>query len=131
MMSSAMGKRPPQPPAGTHYETLGITPEATPEQVRRAYRALARKHHPDVSAEPDGGARFAQIQTAYAVLIDPERRREYDAGLAAASSEARTGPPGTPHFTWRNIAAESGAPDPDERSELDDLYDAFFGSQGD
>ena len=124
---------PPPPPApGTHYETLGITPKATSEQVRRAYRALARRHHPDVSAEPDAGARFAHLQTAYAVLIDPERRREYDAALAAASSEARTGPAGgTAHYTWRNIAAESGAPHPDERSELDDLYDAFFGPRGD
>jgi curved DNA-binding protein CbpA len=133
-----MGKRPrssepasPPPAGGTHYDTLGITPKATSEQIRRAYRALARRHHPDVNPAPDAAAMFAQVQTAYAVLIDPERRRQYDAALAAAALEARTSPAGTAHYTWRNIATETVAPDPNERSELDDLYDAFFGSQGD
>lgn len=119
----------------THYETLGVSPKATPEQIRKAYRALARKFHPDVSTEADAAAKFAQVQTAYAVLIDVERRRQYDASLAAGSAEARTTHSGTAHYSWRNIATES-SPSPEEgagrgRTELDDLYDAFFGGWGD
>ena len=137
-----MGKRrrqsapsPDQPaPGATHYETLGITPKATSDQVRRAYRALARQHHPDVSPAPDAAARFAQVQTAYAVLIDPERRLQYDAALSAASSETRPGSAGgagTAHYTWRNIATEASADDRAGRTDLDDLYDAFFGPRSD
>ncbi len=77
-----------------HYEVLGLTRAAKPSQVRAAYRSLARKHHPDVSKEPDAGERFVRINEAYEVLSDPERRNAYDQILdkhanAAAAEQRR------------------------------------------
>ena len=62
-----------------HYETLGVSADATDEEIKRAYRKLARLHHPD--ANPGDGAaesRFKEVAAAYEVLSDPERRSRYD-----------------------------------------------------
>ncbi|MBI1755548.1 MAG: DnaJ domain-containing protein [Fimbriimonas ginsengisoli] len=64
------------------YKVLGVEPRATPETLRRAYRKLARSHHPDVSDAPDAHESMARINEAFETLIDPARREEYDAGLA-------------------------------------------------
>jgi curved DNA-binding protein len=61
-----------------YYEVLGVGRDATQNQIKRAYRKLARKYHPDVSKEPDAGAKFKEIGEAYAVLRDPEKRAAYD-----------------------------------------------------
>jgi curved DNA-binding protein len=55
-----------------YYKTLGVARDATPDQIKRAYRKLARKYHPDVSKEPDAEARFKEINEAQEVLKDPE-----------------------------------------------------------
>ncbi|HTI32690.1 MAG TPA: DnaJ C-terminal domain-containing protein [Miltoncostaea sp.] len=60
------------------YDVLGVARDASQEDVRRAYRRLARSHHPDVSKEPDAETRFKDISEAYDVLRDPERRAAYD-----------------------------------------------------
>ena len=57
-----------------YYELLGVPRNATADQIRSAYRKLARQHHPDVSQAADGAERFKQITEAYEVLSDPERR---------------------------------------------------------
>ncbi|MEV6930056.1 DnaJ C-terminal domain-containing protein [Dactylosporangium sp. NPDC051485] len=62
------------------YEVLGVARGAGRDEIQRAYRRLARLHHPDVSAEPGAEERFKEITAAYRVLADPKRRREYDAG---------------------------------------------------
>jgi curved DNA-binding protein len=61
-----------------YYATLGIERTASPEDIKRAYRKLARKFHPDVSKEPDAEARFKEVAEANAVLSDPEKRVAYD-----------------------------------------------------
>lgn len=61
-----------------YYKVLGIAPDATPDDVKKAYRRLARKFHPDVSKEPDAEAKFKEVGEAYEVLKDPEKRAEYD-----------------------------------------------------
>lgn len=61
-----------------YYEVLGVSRDATPDDIRRAYRALARKLHPDVNKEPDAEARFKEINEANAVLSDAEKRAVYD-----------------------------------------------------
>lgn len=67
------------------YEALGVEPTATAEEIRAAYRALAREHHPDMGGD---GERMAAVNTAYAVLSDPERRAAYDAtGEADAAAQ--------------------------------------------
>lgn len=61
-----------------YYKVLGVERTASPEEIARAYRRLARKHHPDVSKSADGEARFRQVCEANEVLKDPEKRARYD-----------------------------------------------------
>jgi curved DNA-binding protein len=61
-----------------YYETLGLTRNAGADDIKRAYRKLARKYHPDVSKERNAEARFKDVQEAYEVLKDPEKRAAYD-----------------------------------------------------
>lgn len=65
----------------THYDVLGVDRKATPDEIRASYRRLALKHHPDRSKAPDAATKFATIADAYAVVGDPDRRREYDVML--------------------------------------------------
>jgi len=61
-----------------YYQTLGVSRTCTPDEIRRAYRRLARRYHPDVCREPDAEDKFKQIGEAYAVLSDPGKRARYD-----------------------------------------------------
>lgn len=66
------------------YKTLGVSKEASQEEIRRAYRKLARKHHPDANRDDSKAEeRFKEIQHAYEILSNPEKRREYDQGPRA------------------------------------------------
>jgi DnaJ-class molecular chaperone len=69
----------------THYKTLGLTNAASMAEIRRAYRVLARRYHPDVN--PDGASDeiFKEISIAYAILSDPEKRKQYDVELQQAA----------------------------------------------
>lgn len=61
-----------------YYETMGIKRDATQDEIKRAYRKLARKYHPDVSKESDAEKKFKEVGEAYEVLKDPEKRAAYD-----------------------------------------------------
>lgn len=63
-----------------HYEALGVTREATPEEIKKAYRRLARELHPDVNPSPEAAERFKEVTHAYDVLSDPDQRQNYDMG---------------------------------------------------
>jgi molecular chaperone DnaJ len=63
-----------------HYEVLGVDRSATPEEIKKAYRRLARELHPDVNPSADASERFKQVTHAYDVLSDPQERQQYDLG---------------------------------------------------
>lgn len=79
-----------------YYQILGVQRTATADAVKTAYRRLARKYHPDVSKEANAEARFKEVQEAYEVLKDPEKRAAYD----QLGSEWRTGQQFRPPPDW-------------------------------
>lgn len=80
-----------------YYATLGVARDASLDDIKKAYRKLARKHHPDMSKAPDAEARFKEVGEAYATLKDTEKRAAYDALGTHASGEAFAPPP-----QWRS-----------------------------
>ena len=78
-----------------YYATLGVARTASHDEIKRAYRKLARKYHPDVSKEPDAELRFKEVAEAHEALIDPERRAAYDdIGARHARGQPFEPPPG-------------------------------------
>lgn len=118
-----------------YYETLGIKRDATPEQIKAAYRRLARQLHPDVNKSPDAAQRFARVQEAYDALSDPRKRRNYDewgtteAGFAGAAA-ADSGPRRATH-TWSNIGGRPGVgAGAFDESDAASIFEEFFGGAG-
>lgn len=68
-----------------HYETLGVTKDATQEEIKKAYRKLARELHPDVNPSETASERFKDVTHAYDVLSDPNERQRYDMGASGAN----------------------------------------------
>src|ERR671916_3084736 len=66
--------------ARDYYGILGVATDAGPDEIKRAYRRLARELHPDVNSEPAAQERFREVSVAYEVLSDPEKRRVVDLG---------------------------------------------------
>lgn len=62
----------------SHYETLGVSKDASAEEIKRAYKKLARRFHPDINPDPDAADQFKKVSHAYEVLSDPQRRQNYD-----------------------------------------------------
>ena len=81
-----------------YYKIMGVGREATAEEIKRAYRKLARKYHPDVSKEARAEERFKEVQEAYEVLKDPQKRSAYD----QLGSNWRAGQQFTPPPDWGN-----------------------------
>ena len=109
-----------------YYETFGLPREATQDEIKRAYRKLARKYHPDVSKAADAEARFKELGEAYAVLKDPEKRAAYD----QMGSQWRAGQDFQPPPDWNAGFEFSGAtPAPATGMHHSDFFEALFGRQ--
>jgi molecular chaperone DnaJ len=84
-----------------YYATLGVDKKATPEEIKKAYRKLARQYHPDRNPDDkQAEARFKEISQAHDVLGDPEKRKQYDAGTGAFSSAGGPGFGGFGNFDF-------------------------------
>jgi DnaJ-class molecular chaperone len=115
----------------TPYEVLGVNKDASADEIRKAYRKLAKQFHPDLNpGKPEAEARFKSISTAYDLLSDPEKRGRYDRGEIDESGAER------PRYSYRPHAEGAqgwkyrpeGEFDP---ADLDDLFEMFGrGGQG-
>ncbi|MCY2959629.1 MAG: DnaJ domain-containing protein [Planctomycetota bacterium] len=109
-----------------YYAVLGVPRTATQDEVRRAYRLLARKHHPDVDKSEGATKRFQNITEAYEVLKDPATRQRYDTlGADWKEGQTFTPPPG-----WRAAAgSRRGQGDPD-LGGFSSFFESLFGGGG-
>lgn len=104
-----------------YYKVLGVARDAKEEDIKRAYRKLARKYHPDVSKEPNAEEHFKEVQEAYEVLKDPKKREAYNhLGSNWQSGQEFRPPPG-----WQSYA---GGGNPFEDAEGMDGFSDFFSS---
>ncbi len=127
-----------------YYATLGVEHTATQDEVKRAYRKLARKYHPDVSKEPDAEARFKEVAEAHEALIDTERRAAYDdiaqrhasgqpfepppgwdSGFEYSGRGPGDGSGGRPGRTSRGQAGTAGGD-----ADFSDFFESLFGRGG-
>ena len=83
-----------------YYAVLGVDRDADTEAIKRAYRRLAKQHHPDTNNAPDAEARFKEINEAYEVLSDPQKRATYDRFGSVGGSSPFGGPRGGPDISW-------------------------------
>lgn len=104
--------------ARDYYDVLGIAKNASKDEVKKAFRGLARKYHPDVSTEPDAETKFKEINEAYEVLSDDQKRQRYDrfghAGVQGAGGFGNAGAAGFSGF----------------EDIFEDFFSSFVGRQG-
>src|SRR5438309_12003235 len=107
--------------AKTLYDTLGVAKSASQDEIRKAYRKLARQYHPDKNpGDKEAEERFKEVQTAYDVLSDADKRKQYDA--FGSADGRRGGPGGGGGFNWTAGVFDSGA--------LGALFGGLFVSPG-
>ena len=94
-----------------YYATLGVGRDASDDEIKKAYRKLARQLHPDVNPDPEAQERFKQVTAAYEVLSDPQKRQIVDLGGDPLS----------------NGPGSAGSPFSQGFGGLGDIMDAFFG----
>src|SRR5688572_24586483 len=114
-----------------YYQIIGVARDASQDEIKRAYRRLARKFHPDVSKEANAEDKFKEVQEAYEVLKDPEKRAAYD----QLGSNWRQGQQFTPPPDWGNGFEFSfgrggrGGGAPDDDAGFSDFFSSLFGAR--
>ena len=99
-----------------YYEILGVSKDAKTDDIRKAYRKLAKQYHPDINKSPNAEEKYKEINEAYEVLKDPEKRQKYD---TIGNAQDFTPPPG-----WQNVdfGGTSG--------DFSDFFQTLFGNAG-
>lgn len=109
-----------------YYKIIGLKRDASQDDIRRAYRKLARKYHPDVSKEKDAEARFKEVGEAYEVLKDPEKRAAYD----RLGADFKAGQDFHPPPNWDSGFEFSGGGFTDaDKAGFSDFFEELFGRQ--
>jgi curved DNA-binding protein len=113
-----------------YYEVLGVPRDASSDDIRGAYRKLARQYHPDVNKDPGAEDRFKEIAEAYEVLRDPEKRERYDRlGANWKAGEDVSGAAGFGDFAQQggfgDVRVEFG-----DGAGFSDFFESFFGARG-
>ncbi|WP_375418380.1 DnaJ C-terminal domain-containing protein [uncultured Hymenobacter sp.] len=127
-----------------YYQTLGVAKTATTEQIKKAYRKLARQYHPDVNPnDPDAERKFKEANEAHEVLSDPDKRQKYDqfgadwqryqqAGAGASGGPGPAG--GAGGFDWSQYSQGQGQGDFEgfggEGADFSDFFGSLFGNMG-
>jgi curved DNA-binding protein len=109
-----------------YYEIMGVSRDAPQEEIKRAYRKLARKYHPDVSKEADADTRFKELGEAYEVLKDPEKRAAYD----QLGANWQQGQDFRPPPDWDAGFEYSGAGQGAGADQFSDFFESIFGRAG-
>ena len=108
--------------AESYYDTLGVPKNAPEKDIKRAYRNLARKYHPDVCKDEGAEDRFKKINEAYSILSDPDKRRQYDQlGHEAYTNASKGSYSGSGNANYGFSSDFSG---------FGDIFDSFFGGRG-
>src|ERR1043166_37654 len=116
-----------------YYKTLGVARTASDDEIRKSFRKLAREYHPDVAKKAGAEEKFKEINEAYEVLGDPEKRKKYDALGASWRQGGFTSPPGGQYRSWRGPGSPNGAEGYSFEfggTGFSDFYEQFFGSMG-
>lgn len=112
-----------------YYKVMGVTKDATQDEIKRSYRKLARKYHPDVSKEKDAEAHFKEVGEAYEVLKDPEKRAAYDqlgANWKAGQEGFHPPPDWDSGFEFHGGGFTGNTAD---ASQFSDFFESLFGQR--
>jgi curved DNA-binding protein len=114
-----------------YYEVLGVSRDASTDDIKKAFRKLAHKYHPDVSSDTQGEAKFKEATEAYATLKDPEKRAAYDElGRHPSGEEFQPSQGWQDHFGDRGFGRQQGGNARFDDVDLSDLFAAFGGGRG-
>jgi len=114
-----------------YYKTLGVAKSATTEEIKKAYRKLARQYHPDVNKKPEAEKRFKEINEANEVLSDPDKRKRYDQIGPDFARYANAGQgPGGFQWTYRGQPGRSGTFSGEDIGDFSDFFQTLFGGNG-
>lgn len=111
-----------------YYQILGVSKTASTDEIKKQYRRLARKYHPDVSKEKDAEQKFKEMKEAYEVLKDAEKRKAYDQmGSGHHAGDTFTPPPGWEYNTAHQTQSDHRTHHTD--ADFSDFFDSLFGKQ--